>query len=106
MAAPWHPLHPSYTRFPTLATSFQDRKSTRLNSSHTVISYAVFCLKKKKMIRAVVGRINDAGVQQYLGELPAAKVQSDKATTWHRLRLNCARRITHVVWYDLRLVYP
>src|SRR5436190_4336350 len=26
-----------------------DRKSTRLNSSHTVISYAVFCLKKKKM---------------------------------------------------------
>src|SRR5438132_12748388 len=28
----------------------QDRKSTRLNSSHTVISYAVFCLKKKKKI--------------------------------------------------------
>src|SRR5438034_4154518 len=27
-----------------------DRKSTRLNSSHTVISYAVFCLKKKKNI--------------------------------------------------------
>src|SRR5947207_10517437 len=26
-----------------------DRKSTRLNSSHTVISYAVFCLKKKKL---------------------------------------------------------
>src|SRR5260221_8922136 len=26
-----------------------DRKSTRLNSSHTVISYAVFCLKKKKV---------------------------------------------------------
>src|SRR5215204_7479117 len=26
----------------------QDRKSTRLNSSHTVISYAVFCLKNKK----------------------------------------------------------
>src|SRR5438034_2544362 len=29
------------------ALSFGDRKSTRLNSSHTVISYAVFCLKKK-----------------------------------------------------------
>src|SRR5260221_3538600 len=28
-----------------------DRKSTRLNSSHTVISYAVFCLKKKKILR-------------------------------------------------------
>src|SRR5438034_11140997 len=28
--------------------ALEDRKSTRLNSSHTVISYAVFCLKKKK----------------------------------------------------------
>src|SRR5688572_32627776 len=28
--------------------TFQDRKSTRLNSSHSQISYAVFCLKKKK----------------------------------------------------------
>src|SRR5438034_6883289 len=31
-----------------MAAGQQDRKSTRLNSSHTVISYAVFCLKKKK----------------------------------------------------------
>src|SRR5258708_9172612 len=30
------------------AISAQDRKSTRLNSSHQIISYAVFCLKKKK----------------------------------------------------------
>src|SRR2546430_15586724 len=30
----------------------QDRKSTRLNSSHSQISYAVFCLKKKKRTRA------------------------------------------------------
>src|SRR2546426_7690163 len=30
----------------------RDRKSTRLNSSHLVISYAVFCLKKKKYDRA------------------------------------------------------
>src|SRR2546430_8719206 len=29
-------------------TSWRDRKSTRLNSSHSQISYAVFCLKKKK----------------------------------------------------------
>src|SRR5258708_24119804 len=28
--------------------AFRDRKSTRLNSSHQIISYAVFCLKKKK----------------------------------------------------------
>src|ERR1039457_1699454 len=30
-----------------------DRKSTRLNSSHLVISYAVFCLKKKEVVRAM-----------------------------------------------------
>src|SRR5438552_6517744 len=29
----------------------RDRKSTRLNSSHQIISYAVFCLKKKKKIK-------------------------------------------------------
>src|SRR5256885_7000701 len=33
-------------------SSLQDRKSTRLNSSHLVISYAVFCLKKKNTTRA------------------------------------------------------
>src|SRR3712207_8035648 len=32
----------------TMPESFRDRKSTRLNSSHANISYAVFCLKKKK----------------------------------------------------------
>src|SRR2546430_4092211 len=31
------------------AAEFLDRKSTRLNSSHSQISYAVFCLKKKKV---------------------------------------------------------
>src|SRR5437588_1068651 len=30
----------------------EDRKSTRLNSSHTVISYAVFCLKKKNQCKS------------------------------------------------------
>src|SRR5690606_41881113 len=33
---------------PSEAAKFADRKSTRLNSSHVKISYAVFCLKKKK----------------------------------------------------------
>src|SRR5256885_14924687 len=37
----WLPLHAA-------RSSARDRKSTRLNSSHLVISYAVFCLKKKK----------------------------------------------------------
>src|SRR5256885_13209534 len=35
----------------TLRRISQDRKSTRLNSSHLVISYAVFCLKKKKSLQ-------------------------------------------------------
>src|SRR5256885_3261360 len=41
---------PSWLRATRLrrATPTSDRKSTRLNSSHLVISYAVFCLKKKK----------------------------------------------------------
>src|SRR5205085_11806144 len=33
---------------PSSRTRLKDRKSTRLNSSHSQISYAVFCLKKKK----------------------------------------------------------
>src|SRR2546427_5528957 len=35
----------------------QDRKSTRLNSSHSQISYAVFCLKKKKICKALRSRL-------------------------------------------------
>src|SRR5438034_3695580 len=38
-------------RVAVLFRNTRDRKSTRLNSSHTVISYAVFCLKKKKKDR-------------------------------------------------------
>src|SRR5690606_40298025 len=38
-------LHPPTIYFPLIV---EDRKSTRLNSSHVKISYAVFCLKKKK----------------------------------------------------------
>src|SRR5260221_7178596 len=45
-------LTPAATRemngFGRAVSRILDRKSTRLNSSHTVISYAVFCLKKKK----------------------------------------------------------
>src|SRR2546429_2239161 len=37
---------------PSVAEHALDRKSTRLNSSHGYISYAVFCLKKKKSARA------------------------------------------------------
>src|SRR5258708_27047845 len=35
----------------------EDRKSTRLNSSHQIISYAVFCLKKKKLYYSTQNRL-------------------------------------------------
>src|SRR2546430_12337257 len=51
-AEPAHePLDPTATHLDTLSVEFTphlDRKSTRLNSSHSQISYAVFCLTKKK----------------------------------------------------------
>src|SRR5690625_6894301 len=37
----------------TIRSDSEDRKSTRLNSSHVAISYAVFCLKKKKLRRVL-----------------------------------------------------
>src|SRR5438270_10102242 len=38
---------------------YPDRKSTRLNSSHSQISYAVFCLKKKKRIKTKINPVID-----------------------------------------------
>src|SRR5207249_11378719 len=51
------------TRWGGPAPSPRDRKSTRLNSSHVSISYAVFCLKKKNHLRTVtpVGAIQRPG---------------------------------------------
>src|SRR2546422_4926459 len=46
-SSPAHP-HPPFSRASISAEGGGDRKSTRLNSSHGYISYAVFCLKKKK----------------------------------------------------------
>src|SRR5947208_10602167 len=49
-----HARGPDRTRFRGIASDLgreQDRKSTRLNSSHQIISYAVFCLKKKSICR-------------------------------------------------------
>src|SRR2546430_8445275 len=42
------PNHPGIAHYLIHAYDKPDRKSTRLNSSHSQISYAVFCLKKKK----------------------------------------------------------
>src|SRR5258707_11403482 len=45
---------PSVTKISRRITTKRDRKSTRLNSTHANISYAVFCLKKNKVAESIV----------------------------------------------------
>src|SRR5258708_25834958 len=49
--AGWATSEKAVTKLEQEWFKIQDRKSTRLNSSHQIISYAVFCLKKKKQAR-------------------------------------------------------
>src|SRR6476646_968695 len=56
-----------------------DRKSTRLNYSHTVISYAVFCLKKKKNRRTLLHRINGAQCSESGAVSPVSIILADLA---------------------------
>src|SRR5450432_2756591 len=56
-------------RMPPAYYRFEDRKSTRLNSSHDQISYAVFCLKKKKRER----QRHDAQVVEVTHQVRAAQ---------------------------------
>src|SRR5256885_11878148 len=42
------PAHAAFYPYAEFSPEWQDRKSTRLNSSHLVISYAVFCLKNRQ----------------------------------------------------------
>src|SRR5260221_2619243 len=70
----------------------QDRKSTRLNSSHTVISYAVFCLKTKK---------NTSELQSHSDPVCRLHLEKSKARRSHPDRLQCRlavhrRDTTHV----------
>src|SRR2546426_2856419 len=44
---------------PVVSPTLTDRKSTRLNSSHLVISYAVFCLKKKKKESRIIHKYDE-----------------------------------------------
>src|SRR5258708_5591102 len=55
--APMYSSFPAASRPSTIWRGFADRKSTRLNSSHQIISYAVFCLKKKLEISSVRSRL-------------------------------------------------
>src|SRR5256885_4045626 len=72
LMAPTHPLrilwlyqYETFVRGWVDQMKGRDRKSTRLNSSHLVISYAVFCLKKKKQAIPSTGRENNPGARGY-----------------------------------------
>src|SRR5260221_7876127 len=61
---------PQFVKLGRVGQASRDRKSTRLNSSHTVISYAVFCLKKKKSISSKTTRPSTPNNQINSGACP------------------------------------
>src|SRR5688572_32424964 len=58
------PLSLRPQRHPGVGRPRRDRKSTRLNSSHSQISYAVFCLKKKKKKNTKIYPVNKTNIKQ------------------------------------------
>src|SRR5215218_7263704 len=64
-------------------SDWRDRKSTRLNSSHTVISYAVFCLKKKNILNVAsegtVDELQRVRIDLLRGQLIFATSRGDEA---------------------------
>src|SRR2546430_6400013 len=79
-------------KFGTMASkNEEDRKSTRLNSSHSEISYAVFCLKKKIAIHLLAAHTRP---QRYFALSLHLLPSLDKSLAFlcHELVLNSARR--------------
>src|SRR5256885_7214493 len=64
-SAPQRAIHGGEQRDGGAAAVLADRKSTRLNSSHLVISYAVFCLKKKTLYGGVHSHHNQHGCYSF-----------------------------------------
>src|SRR2546422_5309841 len=73
-------FQPAFSRRP------EDRKSTRLNSSHGYISYAVFCLKKKKIKHTSEENGRDQGNTQFTPRQRHHRVEQIDAG-WHPLSL-------------------
>src|SRR4051795_6305541 len=71
-----------------------DRKSTRLNSSHTLISYAVFCLKKKDAL-------DHGGPDERRGDAAAAQVRTDIARRAERRGYAAAEQFRHATALSL-----
>src|SRR5947207_10896889 len=69
----------------------RDRKSTRLNSSHTVISYAVFCLKKKNELK-VLTSLSKADKVQMVNYLTAPILKGGLRLNYGRQRIQINRQ--------------
>src|SRR5205085_8481643 len=67
-----------------VCSSFTDRKSTRLNSSHSQISYAVFCLKKKT-IDVTMTAIKSKSVYNILNDKVATQCKTTESALVLRL---------------------
>src|SRR3989440_5904816 len=77
------------TRTPSAAkATIADRKSTRLNSSHDQISYAVFCLKKKKKERRQASTAG-ARVPDSIGPQPDEVDSEERDNDYPRRRSRC-----------------
>src|SRR5258708_14515549 len=74
----------------------RDRKSTRLNSSHQIISYAVFCLKKKKKTQTSLRRV----IYDYAHRLD----EHLRAHSHERTLTAVPPGITHAVFCSARVV--
>src|SRR3989442_8444401 len=72
---------PGSDRQPRWSPDGRDRKSTRLNSSHVRISYAVFCLKKKNKLGAGVDK----------------RVSREDVVPWHALSHECLYRVSRTL---------
>src|SRR5260221_5137203 len=72
-------------RTEVVCESLKDRKSTRLNSSHTVISYAVFCLEKKD-------------TKEWWTAMKDEKQSIDKNKTWDLTSLPPGRKANSSTW--------
>src|SRR2546430_2374817 len=78
---------------------FTDRKSTRLNSSHSQISYAVFCLKKKKNYQFPSILLNTSPLlPHHHHAIPSADVDHHTKTPYllHRDRYLSCKHTSHV----------
>src|SRR5260221_6279536 len=65
-----------------VAVAVADRKSTRLNTSHTVISYAVFCLKKKRSQLDSTSKLNGERTLQTSGASFRPQIQQSAYETY------------------------